>query len=425
MERKIPIYFDSIIASPVERISNENPNLGRLKVGVFTKYGNRNGSYITDAVAEQLIRSATQGQTPVVGFFDPETKSWAGHTGPTLASAYGYVEDFIEWAPLQDSDGVTRDYAIFSVALFNQYYEEAQFIPGQNQSMELDVNSITGDWGSIENSEYFIYATAKIKGLCIIGSHEPCFSASSFFEKNDEQYESQNEKFSSLLFDLKQQIEEAEKNTKGGEKVMNEPIQEGLETTPEVTVEDQPIVESEPAPAEFEENAPAVEPESETEGSALEETVNESSEPSEFEVLQNQLNELQTSFNTLNEQYTTAQARIAELETSFNNANEELEALHNTNNELQAQIATYEAERINVLNAQKEQLIDKYAKYIASDELDTIRAEMANYSCEELESKLAINYANTHISDSEEEKVPLPDPAISSFALFMQKYRKN
>lgn len=68
----------------------------------------------------------------MVGFYDPETKSWAGHTGPTLASAYGYVEDFIEWAPLQDTDGVTRDYAIFSVVLFNQYYEEAQFIQGQN-----------------------------------------------------------------------------------------------------------------------------------------------------------------------------------------------------------------------------------------------------------------------------------------------------
>ena len=135
MDRKIPIYFDSIIASPIERISNDNPNLGRLRVGVFTKYGNRNGSYITDAVAEQLIRSATQGETPVVGFFDPETKDWAGHTGPTLASAYGYVEDFLGWEPLTDTDGISRDYAIFSVVVFTKYFEEAPYIDGQNQSM--------------------------------------------------------------------------------------------------------------------------------------------------------------------------------------------------------------------------------------------------------------------------------------------------
>ena len=86
MSKQIPIYFDSvIIASPVEPLGS-NPSLGRLNVGVFTKYGNRNGSYITDEVAEQLIESATKGNTPVVGFFDPETKDWAGHTGPTGVS---------------------------------------------------------------------------------------------------------------------------------------------------------------------------------------------------------------------------------------------------------------------------------------------------------------------------------------------------
>ena len=134
MDKKIPIYFDTaIITSPIERISDSEPNLGRLKVGVFTKYGNRNGSYITEAVADELIRSATEGNTPVVGFFDPETKTWAGHTGPTLANAYGYVESFLGWEPFQDTDGETREYAVFSVVLFTKYFEEATMIVGQNQ----------------------------------------------------------------------------------------------------------------------------------------------------------------------------------------------------------------------------------------------------------------------------------------------------
>ena len=66
MKRNIPIYFDNaIIMSPAEPI-NGSSGLNRLKVGVFTKYGNRNGSYITDAVADMMIASATKGDTPVV-----------------------------------------------------------------------------------------------------------------------------------------------------------------------------------------------------------------------------------------------------------------------------------------------------------------------------------------------------------------------
>jgi len=114
--------------SPITAISNNEPNLGRLKVAVFTKYANRNGSYITDPVAEQLIETATKGNTPVVGFFDPETKTWASHTGPTLANGYGYVESFLGWEPLTDTDGVEREYAVFSVILFSDYFAEAQKI---------------------------------------------------------------------------------------------------------------------------------------------------------------------------------------------------------------------------------------------------------------------------------------------------------
>ena len=83
MDKQIPIYFDSVIvASPIERISDSNPNLGRLNVGVFTKYGNRNGSYITDEVANQLIQSATTGDTPVVGFLTQRHKLGRGILAP-------------------------------------------------------------------------------------------------------------------------------------------------------------------------------------------------------------------------------------------------------------------------------------------------------------------------------------------------------
>lgn len=412
MNKQIPIYFDNvIIASPVEKISESNPNAGRLEVGVFTKYGNRNGSYITDEVAEMLIRSATNGDTPIIGFFDPETESWAGHTGPTLASAYGYVESFKGWRPLEDSDGETRDYAVFSVIVFSKYFKEANFIVGQNQSMELDINTIDGDWADIEGIEYFVYTKAAIMGLCIIGFHEPCFSASSFSpeQSREEAYQSQYQKFSLFLAEAKAQVEEMEK---GGEQPMNE-----LENQ-EVVIEE-PVVEFEEATAEEQQIDETISEEvSEVEESAQEEMAQEETEevaqePSEFELLQEQYNELNTK-------YEAALARIQELEQSQTEMQTSNEQLQNTIHEYEAKIEAVELER-------KNNLIEKYEKILNdSEEITVIKEQVNDFSYDTLESKLAILFANKQLTGGEViNKVPLPEPQESQFALLMKKYRKN
>lgn len=441
MKRNIPIYFDNaVIMAPAEPI-NGSSGLNRLKVGVFYKYGNRNGSYIKDDVADMLIASATKGDTPVVGFFDPETKGWASHTGPTLASAYGYVEYFDGWQPFTDSDGVERDYAVFSVVLFTKYFNEANFVVGQNQSMELDINSIEGDWANIGNTEYFVYTKAEIMGLCIIGDHEPCFSVSSFFAKNDDTYTSQYEKFSSLLADLKAKVEEAEKQPiEGGEHQMenvvnpevNEPTPapETFEQEPEIQEpeapaaepaveepaaepEQEPVAEEEPA-AEPEAEEPAEEPEGE-EGEEPEEPAAE--EPAvDFEA---QIAELQNQLNEMTTNYENAQTRIAELENQITSASE-LEA------SLRGEIATYEAERARLEVEKKNALIDRYANMLDEEDLEEVRAHLDEYSYTDIESKLAIKFANKQMAGSADNKVvPLPEPVVDEFALFMQKYRKN
>ena len=427
MDRKIPIYFDSvIIESPFQEISDKSPNLGRLKVGVFTKFGNRNGSYITEAVANQLIESATNGMTPVVGFFDPETKTWASHTGPTLANAYGYVESFLGWEPFTDTDGITRDYAVFSVILFTNYFDEAKNITGQYQSMELDPESITGDWADINGEYYYVYKTAQMLGFCIIGEHEPCFSVSSFFSKNDDTYKSQYEKFSSLLFDLKAQVEEAEKFNEGGEQPMNEfENQEVVETQ----VEETPV-EEQVTSFEAEETAVVTEEETvenEVE-SVVEETIeeNEVENNTEFELLQNQFNELQTSYNELQTNYENAQNRINELEAFQVTANTEIENLRVKNEELQTTINNYAAQAIEIENQRKNELVDKYEKVFDAEEITTIRNSIKDFSYDELESKLAIQFANQQLAHEEEvKKVPLIEPQESQFALLMKNYRKN
>ena len=438
--KNIPIYFDNaVIMSPAEPIGSSGAN--RVKVGVFTKYGNRNGSYIKDNVAEMMINHAIEGDTPVVGFFDPETKAWAGHTGPTLANGYGYIKGFEGWQPFQDTDGVVRDYAVFDVVLFSKYFNEANFVVGQNQSMELDINSIEGDWADIGGKEYFVYTKAEIMGLCIIGNHEPCFSVSSFFSKNDDTYKSQYEKYSSLLADLKAKIEEAEEQPiEGGEHQMeNEMNPEVNEPTP---AQVEGPVSQEPA-AEFEQEAtdtvttqePAADESKETEAvnetfenneestneetaDATEDTTNaeEETPAPDFEA---QIAELQSQLTEMTTNYENAQTRIAELEAQITSASE-------TEASLRSEIATYEAERARLEVEKKNALIERYAENLAEEDLADVREHVKDYSYNDIESKLAITFANKQMAGSVDNKVvPLPEPVVDEFAVLMEKYRKN
>ena len=422
MEKKIPIYFDAIVIdSPVQEISINNSEMGngsRLKVAAFTKYKNRNGSYITDEYAAHLIESATRGDTPVVGFFDPETQEWASHTGPTLANGYGYVERFEGWEPYTDSDGVTRDYAIFSVVLFSKYYQEAKKITGQNQSMELDPVTIEGDWANFDGEEYYVYTKGDMLGLCVIGSHEPCFSVSHFFSKNDDTYKSQYEKFSSLLFNLKAQVEEAENNQKGGEQQMeeeNKVVEESVPENEEAKVEEEV--------AENFENT-STETEVEVQENAEEKVEESAEEPSEFEALQTKFQELENSYNELKEKF---ENRISELEAEKNSVLEELESFKAKNAELEEKVNSYALEEATRVEEQKKELIEKYEKVLTEEEITPIKEGIKDFSYDELNSKLAISFANKQLAGNDEEvkKVSLPEPEESQFALLIKKYRKK
>lgn len=437
MNRKIPYTFDCVPVSslsPIVSGSTNCENIGRMNVGVFTRYGNRNGSYITDQYAEYLISTAPD--RPVVGFFDRESQDWQGHVGPTLASAYGYVDYFVGWQPFTDSDGVEREYAVFSVVLFSDYFEEARHILGKAQSMELDPNSIEGDWADIDDQEYFVYTTGKMAGFCILGdSKEPCFSASAFFEKEDTE-KTQFEKFSSLLFELKAKVEEAEK---GGEHQMDENmIQEPVVETP---AEETPVVEE----SNFEENSTVTEEvveeiETEEQPEVSEETPEDEPEvpaeeqPSEFEVLQNSFNELQENYTTLQNSYNELQAqleeannRIADFEANAENVRVEHEnqinALNEQLNTANARIQIYETAAAEAEEARKTELVSSYEKIISEEEIAPIKACVADFSYDELESKLAVTFSRNHLK-TESKKVPLAEPEESAFAALIKKYKR-
>lgn len=394
--KQIPYTFDCIAVSPLNPIANDaSNNIGRLNVGVFTRYGNRNGSYITDQFAENLIESAIN--KPVVGFFDRESGDWQGHTGPTLASAYGYVESFVGWQPFKDSDKKEREYAVFSVVLFSDYFEEARHIFGKGQSMELDPLSIQGDWADIDGEEYYVYTAGKMLGFCILGnSKEPCFSASSFFEKETEK--TNFEKFSSLLFDLRTKVEETEKSIEGGEQPMEEKI---IVETPVEQFEETPVVE-------VEEETPVVEE------PAIEEL-------NEYEV---KYNELLGNFNALQSTIDELNGRIEEFENQINTLNETNQSLQSEIDAARQTISAYEAQAAEVEETRKEDLVKNYENVLSAEEIAPIKEAVKNFSYDELESKLAVTFSRKNLA-GETHKVPFVEPEEESdFAKLIKKYRK-
>lgn len=431
MNKQIPFLFESIVvSSPFKQISTSEPNTGRLKVGVFTKYTNRNFSYITDEFAEHLINSAVRQHCPVVGFYDKETNTWASHTGPSLASAYGYVEDFIGWEPFTDSDGVTRDYAVFQIVLHVNYFEEANSVMGQNQSMELDPKTIEGDWIRIEDEEYFAYTKGEMLGFCVIGEHEPCFSSSFFFNK-DEGYQTRFEKLSSLLVELKDKVEETENFKEGGEQTMEENM------VVEVPVEETVFEENEVATEEVVENEneeTTVTEEVEAEENSEETVVEEEAETisvEEFEKLREQFEALQETYETLNNNYTEIQNSFNEATETISNYENQINELNNTINSLneslttaQATISSYEKAAAEAEKVRKDELVKSYEKLISAEEITTIREAAADFSYDELESKLAITFSRKQLKSEVEKKVPFVRSEDSDFANLIQKYKR-
>jgi molecular chaperone GrpE (heat shock protein) len=114
-----------------------------------------------------------------------------------------------------------------------------------------------------------------------------------------------------------------------------------------------------------------------------------------------------------------AQARIAELEAQITSASETEQALRDT-------LATYEAERTRLEVEQKTAIVDRYVNRLTDEEIAPIRDNIETLSIDEVESKLAITFANKQMAGSDDQNVvPLPEPAVNQFALLMEKYRKN
>lgn len=411
MERQVPWVFNDVsIVAPLEPISEELADVGRTKVRVFTKFRNRNGSYIDEATADKLIETAVDTHVPIVGFFDKEADDFTSHVPEDLACAYGYCDRFEGWEKHMDADGVEREYATFGVVLHTNYFAAANRIVGNPQSMELDVNSISGDWVQMDDGkEYFVYKTAKMKGFTVLGKNvEPCFQGAAFFSENESRFD----RFSLLL----ERVREAE-SKEGGKKDMEEKevkqvenFEEEEKAEVEVAVEsevkvDEPVVEEEETPAiDF---------------------------AAEYEKMKQSFEEMKLNFANVETELKEANEKIAAHQSEMDSARADFEkTLNEMNERLDAanqKIAEYEAQIKAIEDAKKKVLIDSYAGNLDSDEIEPIQANVENYSYNELEKELAVVFARKNLNkdkgEEKKERIPLVQEE-NSLAKLMAKYKK-
>ena len=158
-----------------------NDVTSKARCRIFYKYGNRNGTYITDEFAEKLL--STIAYAPVKGIFEYDDYTDHG-TRRSEGRIYGIVPENYHLAREAhvDEDGVERTYACVDVIIFTALYKEANDIVGKSQSMELYEPSIQYHKQIIDGQQYIVFDDGCFLGLQVLGDEvEPCFEGAAFF----------------------------------------------------------------------------------------------------------------------------------------------------------------------------------------------------------------------------------------------------
>lgn len=414
-----------------------NQVLSKGRVRIFYKYGNRNGSYITDEYAEKLISSLPYA--PVKGIYSTSEKDFTSHgEARDLGRIYGIVPQDMNfaWEDHLDDDGITRTYACADVLIFTALYPEAQQIVGSSQSMELYRPSIKGDWQMIDGEEYYVYTDGCFLGLQALGEKvEPCFEGAAFF---------------SLYDSLKELVEKMEKfsyKNKGGQYEMIKRISELLNAEKEkFSVYN--VVESEEKKTahifDLEDNKFQIceftvgEDDTITLGdlqdvymfNATEAEYNSLVEIKEAEIDFTTIKDTYASVSTLTEEKSALEQKVVDFEndkatliqerdTACNN----FATAQNTVNELQEKIKTLESFKKSTEDQQKQVIIEKYSQKLTEEQMKSITDNLDSYSVVDLEKELAYVFCSNFSFDTSEPKIPKVDS--DEWGQILGKYEKK
>ena len=405
-----------------------NPLISKCEIKVLYTGKNRNRSFISKEVATKMANSLPG--TPIVGQYFYQTGDFGDHGEEELVIddkgirfikstvPYGFVatDAKVWWQNFVDKDGVEREYLLTEGYLWTGRYPDCKRIieKGNHQSMELDRDSLVGEWSKIsgewskfenDEHEYFIISDAVFSALCILGEEvEPCFEGANITKKGGIMYSLDRDEFKEKMLDFMADLKDALNNLgyEGGKQVENlnnptietpvvetpeaeaiiEPVAE--ETVVEGVVETPESIEGAEA-AEGEESSEGVEEDfakKKEEGEANEEDSNsEDKKESNSEEEDDKEKKKNYSLEEVVE-YQELLTKYAELEGQFNAISEELNSIKPEYNKLKEKAIEAEEKA-------KEDMINSFYMLSEEDKAE-VRANKANFSLEDIEAKLSV-----------------------------------
>ena len=429
MANQIPVSFDIQITDKLVPYEL-NPNMSKTRVSVFRKYGNANGSYFTDKVADKMVEELPG--SPIIGCFVAEDKDFSSHLTVNDTRAYGFVPPenaHFAWEKRTEADGKEYEYACFDVVLWTSRYDEAKIIPSKGQSMELNPRTITGDWREVDGGTYYVYDSCSVYGLCVLGDNvRPCFDEACFYEAQDgknnietilsHMKEEIQNNFSQLVAENEGGIEEMgyKVNLPQDNKIqalfdaVNNNVDENGERIVDyalINVADNHVEFGSIAGGDYKSmtyslddnntvvldevtgmNVILLDDETKTAFDAFAATDEENhSLVNAFA----KYNETVSANEQLTSDLAAANAKIEE----FTNSDypSQIQALNDKIASYEARIAEYEAKENEAIAAQKDTVIEEYSELVDAEILEEVKENKDAFSLEQIESKLAINFA--------------------------------
>lgn len=426
--KKSQIEFPVSIYGNVEKY---NDIFSKARCRVFYKGANRNGTYITDEFADELI--STFQYIPVKGIHDGEDFTDHG-TSRSEGQIYGIVPETnnFAWEQHLDKDGVERTYACTDVLLFTALYPEANDIVTKPQSMELYEPSLSYHMAIVQGQKYVVFDHGRFLGLQVLGDTvEPCFEGASFFtlQKSIEdtiqkikEYSniggnsemkinfklSDNQKYSALWTLLN-----PEYNEEGGwtssytvcdvydDYALAYNYEEGCyervyytkdDSTDSLVIDNKVKVFIVDVTAEEKATLDTLRVlNGNTYELVNENLTNAEKNASDCAEFSTKIEELNNTIATLNTEAESAQAKIAEVQTEYEKAT----ALNAT---LAEEIESLETFKKDIENQSKEAVVSEYSDKLPETVLDTYRAKFDDYTVEDLDMHLAYELKKSNAS---------------------------
>ena len=298
-----------------------------------------------------------------------------------------------------DPDGVYRTYACADIILWTGRYPVASRIVGKSHSMELNPDTVQGEW--VDDEEigfYFKFTNAEFFGLCVLGEeYEPCFEGSSFYELNQKK---DGKLFSDEVKEMftlyKDGFDIADENQTGGQ---------GMEE--EINSVEEEVVET-PTTEEVAENKEEVE-KTETEVPAIEEEVveenNEEETNSEEEEVETETNlEEEKPEEEVEEETETETEEVEEEETEKPDLNSQLAEKDAEIAELKAQLEELNTYKARKVLEEKEKVLETYTGKLTEEEVNEFKNKINDYeTAADLKKEIAVCILDKEVVEEQEE----------------------